>query len=164
VNIGWSRAVLLVFISALLGVAAGASPCFGETVSDVPLALSAQVGWLGKRRSVQLSGETITCVAVGPGSRHDTVSGKPTQAQWAEFRDTLNNLGVWRWEQEYFNDGVLDGMGWSLSIKYATQHLESHGSNSFPTRDGSPSKGAQETAQFIAFRKAISQLVPGCAF
>jgi len=54
-----------------------------------------------------------------------------TNAQWKDFRRTLDRCAIWQWQKMY--DGrMLDGWGWGLKIRYSDHLLESEGANSSP--------------------------------
>jgi len=54
-----------------------------------------------------------------------------TDAQWVAFRQELDEIGVWAWQREYYND-AMDGIQWDLSIAYADKKIRSDGSNAYP--------------------------------
>ncbi|MEW6689334.1 MAG: hypothetical protein AB1452_09635 [Pseudomonadota bacterium] len=75
----------------------------------------------------------------------ETVTVKPSVAQWRAFRQSLDRLNVWQWQPRY-HAPVLDGTGWSLQIEYADRRLVANGHNSHP-------------ASFEAFLEAVNTLL-----
>ena len=52
--------------------------------------------------------------------------------QWNDFWIKIDELNVWKWEKEYW-DEVMDGTQWELMIdKIGRKRRKIHGSNKFP--------------------------------
>lgn len=56
---------------------------------------------------------------------------EPNQADWAQFRRTLESLKVWDWKEDYYT-AACDGGGYSLVIEWGGKNLTSRGSNRYP--------------------------------
>lgn len=94
--------------------------------------------------------------------RHATIT--PSEEQWREFRETLDDLQVWRWRAEYPNPGVCDGTGWSLDIAYDDRALESHGDNNYPDASGNSNDHPDHTEVFKQYLAAVEKLLGGGKF
>lgn len=72
--------------------------------------------------------------------------GRPTQKDWLEFWDKINDLDVWSWQKHYKYRGLrfYDNYKWHLIIICNYHKIESFGSNSFP-----PNGLNQPTDDFI---------------
>ena len=151
----WYAAFVLLF-AASLGMAAQSAA--------VPKRLSARVHTMGASNIVELRDGTLTCTTFGPrrGNPQDRVI-TPTEAQWRDFRQTLDDLNVWKWHGEYDDPGVLDGMGWSLDIAYADHDVKSSGANAYPAANGEPNSQWTPTYPFRHYLAALKRLTDGCA-
>jgi hypothetical protein len=90
----------------------------------------------------------------------------PTAAQWKEFRETLDGINVWRWQDKYEPPPMPDGGGWSLEIKYPDKQIKSQGANGYPDADGKMPRGQNgiPTASYQQLIEAISKLLGGLPF
>ena len=69
----------------------------------------------------------------------------PTQKQWINFWDALEEIGLWNWNEKY-ELCCLDGIKWSIQISLKDCEVESEGSNDFPD-------------SFNEFIKAVEDLI-----
>jgi len=56
---------------------------------------------------------------------------KPSDQEWKQLREDLDNLGVWNWSRQYESD-VLDGIQWSFEVYYEDDSIKIYGNNSYP--------------------------------
>src|SRR5215471_12251911 len=124
---------MLILLSAAPLVIAGES-------SAVPKRLSAEVQTLGAGYTVELSDGILTCTTFG--RRRSNLQRrviKPSDGEWREFRQTLDDFKVWQWHGTYVDPGItLDGMGWSLDVAYDDYEVKSSGYNAYPDATGEP--------------------------
>ncbi|MEK0450222.1 MAG: hypothetical protein RL088_2490 [Verrucomicrobiota bacterium] len=132
-----------------------------EATNILPSRFGASIGgYMGSSYSVELREGVLTYTTTGLhyGSPEQTVI-HPTDAQWREFRQTLDTLNVWRWVSDYPNPGVCDGSFWSFDITYSDRALAAHGDNNYPTARGKPNDRPDPTKTFNRFLQAIQKLV-----
>ena len=69
---------------------------------------------MGESFQLQLrDGELIYTVFSRGRSGENRFTIRPTLPQWREFRQTLDDIGVWKWRANYPRDEVMDGTQWS---------------------------------------------------
>ena len=89
----------------------------------------------------------------------------PSAEQWRELRRTLDEIGVWIWHENYVpNEPIMDGTGWSFSIRYPDRSLVSGGGNCYPDAQGNPTGVPIRTPGFTRFEAAIEALLGGRPF
>jgi hypothetical protein len=74
---------------------------------------------------------------------------EPTEEQWQEFFDALEEQKVWKWKRRYENTAIADGTSWRAVISYPTRDprdVVSSGSNAYPPN-------------FKAFLAAVRKLI-----
>ena len=129
--------------------------------SAVPSHLVARIGgFLGSTYSVELKDGTLSYTASGRGRtniRHATIT--PTEAAWREFRQTLNELKVWQWQNDYPRGGVMDGTQWLFEVTYSDRALKSRGDNNYPDAEGKPTGKPEFTSVFNRYLAAITKLI-----
>ena len=92
--------------------------------------------------------------------RHETTANiVPTGAQWAAFRLALDACDVWSWRRT--NSRHVDQREWRVAIAYRWRKIERSGYGPAPGRS---STGTGSTAEFEAFKKAVSALLGGRNF
>jgi hypothetical protein len=74
---------------------------------------------------------------------------RPTEAQWSQFRQEVDRIGVWQWTREYWNHDVLDGIQWSLELRRGERRVKSQGSNLYPGSTGLEYPADSPFAQFL---------------
>ena len=84
---------------------------------------------------------------------------QPSDEQWKNFRESLDQLDVWNWKTNYVDLKVLDGTQWGLTIAYSNRTMTIEGSNGYPG-----SKDAQPSDLFNNFLSAVEQLIGGKKF
>ena len=68
-----------------------------------------------------------------PGLITDTNKIEISDLEWQTFWNKIDLLGVWNWEKDYIDQGVLDGVQWELMIdKKGMQRRRIYGSNKYP--------------------------------
>jgi hypothetical protein len=134
--------------------------------SAVPTHFVARIGgFLGSTYSVELKDGTLTYTVSGRGQsnvRHMTIT--PTEAAWREFRQALDELKVWQWQNDYPRGGVVDGTQWLLEIAYSDRALKSRGDNNYPDAAGKPTGKPEFTPAFNRYLDAIRKLIGGKDF
>ena len=58
----------------------------------------------------------------------------PTIEQWSEFKNKLDEIGVWNWTDDYERCCLVEGYSWELKIKYDECIIEAEGINHGPRR------------------------------
>jgi len=104
---------------------------------------------MGVSYSVELHDGLLTYTIFGKwriNAKQETIT--PTEAQWREFRQTLDDLRIWQWRTDYPSNGVVDGTQWSLDIAYADHTLHTHGDNNYPDHTGKPNGEPEPTQVF----------------
>jgi len=160
------RTTLQVFWYATLVLVSSAPMVAGDEPSLVPKRFSAQIGgFRAHSYSVELRDGTLNYTSFGPGRsnpQHTVIT--PTEAQWREFRQALDDLKVWQWRAEYHNTGTLDGTGWSLDVAYADRTINTSGYNAYPDATGEPYFQGSPTNAFKRYLAAIKKLIGGLNF
>jgi hypothetical protein len=143
-----------------------ASARANDETSAAPTHFIARIGgFLGSTYSVELKDGALTYTASGRGRtnvRHATVI--PTEAAWREFRQALNELKVWQWQNDYPRGGVVDGTQWLFEIAYSDRILKSRGDNNYPDAAGKPTGKPEFTPIFNRYLGAIKKLIGGKDF
>lgn len=63
----------------------------------------------------------------------DKISHHITKDQWIDFWSKMNQINIWDWKTDYFNQEVLDGTQWELVIGHKDKKLlKIFGSNAYP--------------------------------
>lgn len=60
------------------------------------------------------------------------VSYSPTDENWLEFLQNIDQLNVVEWKKSYSNPAILDGTQWNLKILTNSTEIHSGGSNAYP--------------------------------
>lgn len=144
-----------------------AAPVIGaDEQSEVPKRFTARIGgFLGSSYNVELHDGALLYTSSERGQRnqkHATLT--PTAAQWREFRQTLDDLKVWRWRADYPRQGTVDGTQWMLEIAYTDRSLTAHGDNNYPDTSGKPNGRPEPTEAFNRYLAAIKKLIGGKSF
>lgn len=75
----------------------------------------------------------------------------PDEHHWNDFRDSLDKVNIWGWQDIYDSD-ILDGLQWEVKIIFnGTKKIISYGSNNYPEK-------------FESFLIAVRQLIDGLDF
>lgn len=132
-----------------------------EASSVLPERFSASIGgYMGSSYSVELRDSVLTYITADlhySNPAHTVI--QPTDAQWREFRQTIDTLNVWRWLNDYPNPGVCDGARWSFDVAYSDRAITTGGDNNYPTASGKPNGRPDPTKTFNRFLHAIEQLI-----
>jgi hypothetical protein len=152
-------------LAVLFLVLATSARAAGEP-AVVPVHFAARIGgFLGSSYSVELKGGSLIYTASGRGQtniRHTTIT--PTETDWREFRQTLDELKVWQWQNDYPRGGVVDGTQWLFEIAYSDRRLKSQGDNNYPDAAGKPTGKPEFTPVFNRYLAAIKRLIGGKDF
>src|SRR5689334_18169658 len=70
------------------------------------------------------------------GSPEDLFDVTPTEKAWAAFREDLDQIGVWQWQENYNDPDVLDGTQWEFEVQYPDRSIRCSGSNAYPDAQG----------------------------
>jgi hypothetical protein len=82
-----------------------------------------------------------------------------TLEDWMEFWAAADSANLWRWQEEYMNPLVLDGLQWSLEISYQGLLINCGGSNAVPGWQDGPE--FPENCEFGRFLEAVKALSKG---
>lgn len=85
----------------------------------------------------------------------DPVLLHPSQSQWEQFWEAVDEAGVWTWSHEYWDHGICDGTQWKLKLTHHGKSVRCFGSNAFP---GSAAADYSEDSNFGRFVVALRQL------
>ena len=88
----------------------------------------------------------------------------PTPEQWQEFRQTLDELKVWKWHNRYDNPDEFEGATWSILVEYSDRNIKTGGRNGYPDADGDISTQPLPTHTFFNYLKAVQKLLGGKDF
>lgn len=134
--------------------------------SYYPKVFSAGIGgYMGNSYAVEWKDGQLCYKAFGRGYKPKRTKSKepypaPSKADWQEFWDKLDRIGVWDWKTHYSEPGVTDGTSWSVEIDYNGRKLETGGSNAYPGQ----SDESGYSPEFEAFLKAVQKLIGGMDF
>lgn len=87
-----------------------------------------------------------------------------TEAQWREFRQTLDDLRIWQWHMDYPTNGVMDGTQWSLDMAYPDRGLPARGGNNYADDIGNPNGEPKSTNAFNRYLTAVQTLLEARPF
>ncbi|HEU5070322.1 MAG TPA: hypothetical protein VFV96_07905 [Verrucomicrobiae bacterium] len=80
----------------------------------------------------------------------------PTPDEWAAFWSALDRIGVWHWERDYPDPGVLDGIDWQLELRHDGRAVASAGSNCYPGGNGPEYSRESAFGQFLQALQKLS--------
>jgi hypothetical protein len=110
---------------------------------------------------VELDGEGVAVTRIPPdhepGMTIVPVRVVPSAQAWSDFWRAAEKAGVRRWRDEYVAKGVVDGSGWSLSLRSGDVAIDSRGSNAWPDSRGREHE-RNIPADFLAFVEALGTL------
>ena len=115
-------------------------------------------GHFGPSYSLELTDQTLFCMALSDELPDPAWLVEPTAEQWRAFRRALDKINVWQWQADYPNPGVCDGTGWSFEVAYSDHALDSGGDNNYPDAQGDPTNSPEGTKTFKRLRGAIRKL------
>jgi len=88
----------------------------------------------------------------------------PSEERWQNFKQALDDIGVWQWNEEYPNPGDTDGTQWFLEIEWDGRTIKSYGDDNYPTTDGTPENNPELSPTFENFLEAVRKLIGGLKF
>jgi hypothetical protein len=95
---------------------------YGSPVGQSYMSVIYQDGMLSKSIS-----ETF-----GP-AKDQTIVATPTAAQWLAFRKALDEMGAWRWRNQYKGPSFARaGHSYRLTLKFSDRTINSSGANKEP--------------------------------
>ncbi len=128
-----------------------------------PKKLVASVGgFLADSYSVELRNGALVYKAmkgVSKKRKETSIEITPTPEQWRDFRRSLDDLKVWKWDSHYFNPGVTDGIIWTLEVEYHDHRIKTIGRNSYPDDTGVASDSPRQTKAFQRYLAAVEKLL-----
>ena len=91
-----------------------------------------------------------------PGlDRKDTI---PTESQWEEFWETVEDAKVWHWASSY-TAPVIDGTTWSLDIQHGNKSIHTSGHMAGPDpEDFNKGVGMKEAELLKALIRGLNNL------
>lgn len=110
-------------------------------------------GFSGSTYTLEFDGKELLYSHSGGGCPGEGVNiPLPSEEQWVNFSQELDNLKIWEWEEAYYNFDILDGTQWEITIIYdSNKKIISNGSNEYPK-------------DFDKFLKSVSKLIDGLEF
>ena len=115
-------------------------------------------GYMGASFSIENSGNTLLYKCYDYGYELKTTEEiVPTLQEWRSFRCALDEIGIWEWEAEYSDPGILDGTSWKVEIGWGNKAISSRGRNDYPGGD-------YDSSEFKAFIRAVQRLIGGRKF
>jgi hypothetical protein len=75
----------------------------------------------------------------------------PTDQEWQAFKQTLDEIGVWNWQDEYPNPDQNENAPWFVEIKWGNRKIKSFGESNYPIVDGDPENKADISPTFERF-------------
>ncbi len=151
------------FGGLLLIFLAGSPADAGPTV--VPKAFVARIVTAegGDRFYIELLNGKIkySSAALGEKPKEEIIT--PTRSHWRKFRKALDDLNVWRWQEEY-SAPFMDGTDWTLHIEYSDKKTSARGFNSYPDSNGKPNEDGYTTETFDRYIVAVRALLGGRDF
>lgn len=120
-------------------------------------------GFLGPKYTVEFRDGFIYYSAETSG-KIKSAKIKPSSKNWKIFRRTLDEIGIWHWQNNYGNDEVSDGTQWRVEIRYHDRSITAKGSNNYPKEGGTPNNDSHSTKTFDNYCKAIRDLIRGQPF
>lgn len=83
------------------------------------------------------------------------MEASPTPEEWAQFRETVDRLGVRAWEPEYVSaHSCCDVVYWHLRLEMDGHSTVVRGANAYPG-----SSGPEASREFRKFRAAVERLI-----
>lgn len=103
-----------------------------EVKRDKPKAVPTQLiitigGFAGTRHEVRLQRGQLQ---YRTNDGQETVT--PSAEAWADFWAELDQIKIWRWQEQYDDPRILDGTQWSVAISDGARNVRSTGSNAYP--------------------------------
>jgi len=136
--------------------------------SSLPTAFYIKIGGFhGPSYSVELRDGKLHYTADEPARQKKIEKAvTPTEEQWRQFWQKMDQVRLWQWSREYVNREVLDGTQWNVRIKYDGKSLVASGSNAYPLEtDVAQSNNSPEASlPFNQFLQAVSKLIGNLPF
>ena len=124
-------------------------------------------GYMGSSYCVELNEGLLVYTRSSRGyETEEVVEIEPTDAQWAQFVEVLDDVDFWNWEERYHNPDICDGTGWTVRIEIDGRGHESAGVNEFPgpSFEERMRGDAPEDRPFEEFTTAVQELIGGRKF
>ncbi len=86
-----------------------------------------------ERRTITFDNEDVIVESELYNCSRDKAKGVFNDVSKRDFLSSFRDLHTETWKSQYFNNNILDGTQWNLSVEYADGEKEEfHGSNEFP--------------------------------
>ena len=130
------------------------------TGDAIPKSFDVSIGGFdGPNHAVTLTAKNLSY------TYHESSNKNPTpitltipNERWIIFKKTLEGLHAENWQKLCKNPRVMDGTQWKVHIHFDNYTVDSSGSNSFPTADGSCNNSPEISDDFKKFLNAMSEL------
>lgn len=152
--------IFRIIIIVCLAIFAGGVSLAGDS-TNVPTVFSTKIGGMLGSYSVQLKDGVLVYSAESHSRETDSAKTIPSDAQWREFFNTLDELKAWQWSPRYINKDIMDGGYWELEIQLQGRSLKISGLNSYPQADGKPGEYSEAFRKYL---KAVEKLLGGKRF
>ena len=125
-----------------------------KNTENAPSLFSATIGgYTGDSFSVEKIGDSLLYKYYGHGYKlKATETIVPSYHEWQLLKNAFDKIGVWEWETEYPNSGIVDGTHWHVEIKWGNKNISSHGNNNYPG-------GEYDSPEFGLFIRAVRKLI-----
>lgn len=127
-----------------------------------PRTLKLELSHMRGSNAVELKQGRLSCHRFEYGRVVTQMTYKPSAMAWREFRATLDQMPIWRWQGRYIHRSIEDGLSWRVDIRYADGAVKSVGSNAFPDAGGGQFSAHGMSPAFKQLLAAVSTLAPGC--
>ena len=151
-------------VSALIASVALLSGCedaSGPPPTGVPEEFRFSQGGFGMASTiVELHGDTLLKITIPRNlfTPADTARTQPSVEEWEGFWYEVHAAGIKHWRRQYLAEGVVDGSGWSLHIRWGRVAVSSQGSNAYPNAGGHEHE-LHQTPAFARFVGAVGALM-----
>ena len=80
----------------------------------------------------------------GKAIKKETI--RPSEESWKKFWKEVDEMGIWKWDEEYIDANLADGHSWDVLLEYGDKKVHSRGRNRYPD-------------QFERYEKAVLELL-----
>ena len=158
--------------------APGADPTTKATTAGTPSTnlppRELKASWRSLATNVAIASVTVTWdgtvlshqVTRPPGAKtlaSDHFTLRPSGKAWAEFREAMTDVEVWKWRAAYSNRQAARGRGadeprvWAITLDWGAQRVHSAGTNAYPSMTD-VATATEEDVMFYRFWGAVDCL------